>query len=76
MAKGKPENISALVPAVIAKVYELSGRRTQPWYASRSTIELVDTADGVDHAIYYAEVSRWLVGAGGLRVALRLRLLV
>ena len=74
MAKSKPEKIPALVLAVIAQVYELSGRRTQPWYISRSAIELVDAADGANSAIYYAEVSGWLVGRASLRVALRLRL--
>ena len=64
MAKSKPEHIAALVLAVIAKVYELAGRRIQPWYVSRSAIELVDAADAVNSAIYYAEVSGWLVGAG------------
>lgn len=48
----------------MAKVYELSGRRTQPWYVSRSAIELVDAADSVNSSIYYAEVSGWLVGSG------------
>jgi hypothetical protein len=64
MAKGRPEDIPALVLAVIAKVYELSGRRTQPWYISRSAVELVDAADAVNSAIYHAEVSGWLVGSG------------
>jgi hypothetical protein len=63
MAKSKPEHIPALVLAVIAKVYELAGRRIQPWYISRSIIELVDAADAVNSAIYYAEVSGWLVGS-------------
>ncbi len=64
MARGRPEDIPALVLAVIAKVYELSGRRTQPWYISRSAVELVDAADAVNSAIYYAEVRGWLVGSG------------
>jgi hypothetical protein len=64
MAKSKPENIPALVLAVIARIYELSGHRTQPWYISRSAVELVDAADSVNSAIYYAEVSGWLVGSG------------
>ncbi len=64
MAKSKSENIPALVLAVIAKVYELAGRRMQPWYVSRSAIELVDAADAVNSAIYYAEVSGFLVGSG------------
>jgi hypothetical protein len=64
MAKSRHEDIPALVLAVIAKVYELSGRRTQPWYISRSAVELVDAADAVNSAIYYAEVSGWLVGSG------------
>jgi len=52
------------VLAVICKVYELAGRRTQPWYISRSAIELEDAADSVNCAIYHAEVSGWLVGSG------------
>ncbi|HMJ97864.1 MAG TPA: hypothetical protein VK552_01005 [Reyranella sp.] len=62
--KEQAGKIPALVLAVIAQVYELSGRRTQPWYISRSAIELVDAADGANSAIYYAEVSGWLVGSG------------
>src|SRR3979411_1208787 len=64
MAKSKPEKIPALVLAVIAQVYELSGRRTQPWYISRSSIALFDDAEVASSAIYYAEVSGWLVGSG------------
>jgi hypothetical protein len=58
------DSIPALVLAVIAQVYELSGHRTQPWYVDRSALDLVDATDSVDSAIYYAEVSGWLVGAG------------
>jgi hypothetical protein len=64
MAERKRDSIPALVLAVVAQVYELSGHRTQPWYVDRSALALVDATDGVDSAIYYAEVSGWLVGAG------------
>src|SRR5258708_32302251 len=64
MAKQPRDSIPALVLAVIAQVYELSGHRTQPWYVDRSALDLVDATDSVDSAIYYAEVSGWLVGAG------------
>jgi hypothetical protein len=37
----------ALVLTVIAKVFELSGRRAQPWYVSRSAIELVNARGDV-----------------------------
>jgi hypothetical protein len=58
------DDIPALVLAVVAQVYELSGRRTQPWYVDRSEIDLAHASDSVDSSIYYAEVSGWLVGAG------------
>ena len=64
MAERKRDNIPALVLAVITQVYELANHRTQPWYIDRSAIELVHAADSVNSAIYYAEVSGWLVGAG------------
>jgi len=44
--------------------YEVAQGRTQPWYVDRSTLNLSHAPDGVDSAIYYAEVSSWLVGAG------------
>jgi hypothetical protein len=64
MAKRKGEDVPALVLAVIAKVYELAGHRPQPWYVSRSDLNLPHAADSVNSAIYYAEVSGWLVGSG------------
>ena len=64
MAKQPRDTIPALVLEVIAQVYKLSGHRTQPWYVDRSTLDLVDATDSVDSAIYYAELSGWLVGAG------------
>jgi hypothetical protein len=64
MAKQPRDSIPALVLAVIAQVSELSGHRTQSWYVDRSALDLVDATDSVDSAIYYAEVSGWLVGAG------------
>ena len=62
MPKQRRDSIPALVLAVIAQVYELSGHRTQPWYIDRSALDLADS-DRVNSAIYYAEVSGWLVGA-------------
>jgi hypothetical protein len=64
MAEQKRDHIPALVLAVVAQVYELSNHRTQPWYIDRSAIELAHAADSVNSAIYFAEVSGWLVGAG------------
>jgi hypothetical protein len=58
------DSIPALVLEVIARVYELAERRTQPWYIDRATLNLGRPLDSVDSSIYYAEVSGWLVGAG------------
>ena len=62
MPKQTRDSIPALVLAIVAQVYELSGRRTQPWYIDRSALDLADF-DRVNSAIYYAEISGWLVGA-------------
>ena len=64
MPKKTRDNIPALVLEVIARVYELSGHRTQPWYIDRAALDLGHTSESVDSSIYYAEVSGWLVGAG------------
>jgi len=64
VAKHKRDNIPALVLAIVTQVYEVAEGRTQPWYVDRSTLNLSHVPDGVDSAIYYAEVSGWLVGAG------------
>jgi len=64
MVKRKRDSIPALVLEVIARVYELSGRRTQPWYIDRAALDLGHASESVDSSIYYAEVSGWLVGAG------------
>jgi hypothetical protein len=64
MPKRTRDNIPALVLAVITQVYEVARRRTQPWYVDRAALVLTDAADSVNAAIYYAEVSGWLVGAG------------
>jgi hypothetical protein len=64
VAKHKRDDIPALVIAMVTQVYEVAEGRTQPWYVDRSTLSLSDAPDGVDSAIYYAEVSGWLVGAG------------
>ena len=58
------DSIPAMVLSVVAQVHELAGRRTEPWYVDRSALDLVDATDSVNSAIYYAEVSGWLVGAG------------
>ena len=64
MAKQPRDDIPALVLAVVAQVYELSGHRTQPWYIDRAALDLGQASDSIDSSIYYAEVSGWLVGAG------------
>jgi hypothetical protein len=64
VAKHKRDDIPALVLAMVTQVYEVAQGRTQPWYIDRSTLNVSHAADGVDSAIYYAEVSGWLVGAG------------
>ncbi len=64
MAKRKGDDVPALVLAVITQVYERTGYRTQPWYVSRSELALAGAADSLNSAIYFAEVSGWLVGAG------------
>jgi hypothetical protein len=58
------DSIPALVLEVVARVYELAERRTQPWYIDRATLNLGRPLDSVDSSIYYAEVRGWLVGAG------------
>ena len=62
MAEQKHDDVPALVLAVVAQVYEVANRRTQPWYIDRSALDLADF-DRVNSAIYYAEISGWLVGA-------------
>jgi hypothetical protein len=57
------DSIPALVLEVVARVYELAERRTQPWYIDRATLNLGRPLDSVDSSIYYAEVRGWLVGA-------------
>ena len=62
--KRKRDSIPALVLEVIARVYEVAERRTQPWYIDRAALDLGHASESVDSSIYYAEVSGWLVGAG------------
>jgi len=64
MANKTRDSIPALVLAVLAKVYELSGGQTHPWYVDSSTLDLIDGADSLDSLISFAELSGWLVGAG------------
>jgi hypothetical protein len=64
MPKKTRDIIPALVLAVLAKVYELSGGQTHPWYVDSSTLDLIDGADSLDSLIYVAELSGWLVGVG------------
>jgi len=77
MPKQRRDSIPALVLAVIAQVYELSGHRTQPWYIDRAVLDLGHASDSVNSSIYYAEVSGWLVGGrrcaavSGVRVDLK-----
>ena len=64
MPKQRRDSIPALVLAVVAKVHELAGGRTQPWYIDRTALDLGLASDSVDSSIYYAEERGWLVGAG------------
>jgi hypothetical protein len=64
MAKRTRDSFPPLALAVIAQVYEVAKGRIQPWYVDRSAIVLTAAANEVNSAIYYAEVSGWLVGAG------------
>jgi|GraSoiStandDraft_25_1057303.scaffolds.fasta_scaffold1290704_2 hypothetical protein len=64
MPKRTRDIIPALVLAVLAKVYELSGGQTHPWYVDSSALDLIDGADSLDSLIYVAELSGWLVGVG------------
>ena len=64
MPKQTRDTIPALVLEVIARVYVLSGRRTQPWCIDRAALDLGHAPDSVDSSMYYAEVSGWMVGAG------------
>jgi hypothetical protein len=65
MVKRKRDSIPALVLEVIARVYEVAERRTQPWYIDRAALGLGRPTDSVDSSVYHAEVSGWLVGARG-----------
>jgi hypothetical protein len=58
------DSIPALVFALLAKVYELSGGQAHPWYVDSSTLDLIDGADRLESLIYFAELSGWLVGVG------------
>jgi hypothetical protein len=60
----KTHSIPALVFALLAKVYELSGGQTHPWYVDSSTLDLIDGADSLESLICFAELSGWLVGVG------------
>jgi len=64
MAKHPRDDIPALVLAVVQLVYQSAQGRTQPWYVDRASLSLSDAPGSVNAAIYYAEVSGWLVGAG------------
>ena len=57
MAKQPRDTIPALVLEVIARVYELSGHRTQPWYVDRAALDLGHASESLDSSIYYAELS-------------------
>jgi hypothetical protein len=57
------DDIPGLVLAVVARIYELTGGRPQPWYVERSAIGIAAPVDGIAGAIYFGEVSGWLVGA-------------
>jgi hypothetical protein len=64
MARRKAEDIPALVFAVVARIHELTGHHALPWYVDRADLDIDNAGEGVTSAIYFAEVSGWLVGSG------------
>jgi hypothetical protein len=50
MPKKTRDSIPALVLEVIARVYELSGHRTQPWYVDRAARQMEQT-EALDRSV-------------------------
>jgi hypothetical protein len=44
-------------------VHQVANGRTQPWYIDRGALVAAGASGDVDSAIYFAELSGWLVGA-------------
>jgi hypothetical protein len=59
----KRDEIPSAVLAVVLLVYRIANGRIQPWYIDRGALTGAGVPDDFDAAIYYAEVSGWLVGA-------------
>ena len=55
--------IPSSVLAVVLLVYQVANGRIQPWYMDRGALAAAGAPVDTDAAIYYAEVSGWLVGA-------------
>ena len=62
--RNRRDQIPALVLATVVLVYEAAQGRTQPWYVDRDKLSRDSVPDDLDGAIYYAELSGWLVGSG------------
>jgi hypothetical protein len=63
LPKHKRSEIPSAVLAVVLLVYQVANGRIQPWYIDRGALVAAGAPADVDSAIYYAEVSGWLVGA-------------
>ena len=60
--RGRDE-VPAAVLAVVLLVYQVADGQLQPWYIDRGALVAAGASGDVDAAIYFAEVSGWLVGS-------------
>ena len=63
VSKAGREQVPAAVLEVVLLVYQAANGRLQPWYIDRGALAASGAPSDIDAAIYYAEVSGWLVGA-------------
>jgi hypothetical protein len=63
LPKHRRAEIPSTVLAVVLLVHQVANGRTQPWYIDRDSLLRAGAPGDVDAAVYYAEVSGWLVGA-------------
>jgi hypothetical protein len=63
VSKRGRDEVPAAVLAVVLLVHQVANGRIQPWYVDRASLAAAGEPADVDSAIYYAEVSGWLVGA-------------
>src|SRR5262245_55633029 len=63
LKKHERHEIPSAVLAVVLLVHQVANGRIQPWYIDRGALVAAGAPADADSAIYYAEVSGWLVGA-------------